>query len=265
MAGKGEAGLIDHGLGQRPGDEPARLPGLHQIHRAIEALHHGGRAGGVRRPRRRRGARAGGMDGKAGAEEALRFGHGAGAHRDIQPRRAARSRSRSGSPMTQKGGSSRSCRSRQARRVVSGPMPAGSPSVRTSGAVIGDRRLGRSCGSPPSASSIPPGTGWRQLVADLALLRAFTLHRRLFAHRENLDPGLGDFGRRQPAHIGLVENGAQLRRHIRRQAIDRRADHHFLQSLGRRKPASQPLKRALRAWLPPAGRHGPRNCAAPQR
>src|ERR1700761_3022313 len=105
---------------------------------------------------------------------------------------------------------------------MSGPIPAGSPSVRASGRTIAtllalDHRLLSQLAKKLFGFDLE--FLGEELLAGLSLLRRIFLGLLAFAQREQLDSLRGDLGRGQVADFRLVENVAQHRRKIRR-ALD---------------------------------------------
>src|ERR1700722_9111506 len=95
---------------------------------------------------------------------------------------------------------------------MSGPIPAGSPSVRASGRTITrllalDHRLIAQFAKELLGLGLEFLT--EQLFAGLPLLRRILLRLLAFAQREQLDALRGHLGRGQVADLGLVENVAQ--------------------------------------------------------
>src|ERR1700674_534256 len=106
--------------------------------------------------------------------------------------------------------------------VMSGPIPAGSPSVKASGRTIKtllafDHRLLAQLLKEALGSELEFFV--EDLVARLALLGSFLGRFLLFAQREQLDPLRRYFRSGQMTDLGLVEDLAQGRQQIGR-ALD---------------------------------------------
>src|SRR5580700_7158838 len=106
--------------------------------------------------------------------------------------------------------------------VMSGPIPAGSPSVRASGRTITrllmlDHRLLAQLAKKLLRLGLEFLTEY--LLAGLPLLRGILLRLLALAQRKQLDALRGHLGRGQVADFGLVENIAQHGRQVRR-ALD---------------------------------------------
>ncbi len=132
---EGEAGAIEHGLGDGVGHDGACRALLHEAHGALDRLLDR-RHGGLRRdarPRLRPRPRPAAPEGPAAKRPAAASASAISAIGTVRPSARARSASTAASPSRTKGGIVSCVRASQARSVMSGPIPAGSPRVSAKG------------------------------------------------------------------------------------------------------------------------------------
>ena len=168
VAGKREADLVQRLLLDRIGDDRRRRAAAHQLD---------ARRGSTRsRPRCRRqrfarasqrpAARPRGTAERSEKTSAALFGRRHGSA-DVATERTGRAaRAAPSSPTKMNGGMSLALRASQASMAMSGPMPAGSPSVRASGFAAPRRSPVLDDGVGAQVAEVAPGEQLAALVAD---------------------------------------------------------------------------------------------------